>query len=98
MRVWDNFRTAFQLADRVEEVEARLKEVEFEWGEIEEKLLAREERLRKRLSRELKKELDTPVGSGPTDPTSRPQLVAPEGAQAAKRAIERQWRESRQEG
>lgn len=98
MRLWDNLRTAYQLADRVNEVESQLKEVQFEWGEIEEKLLAREERLRKRLSRELKKELDSPVGSGPTSDSSGPQLVAPEGNAAAKRAIREKWMRDRQEG
>lgn len=91
MKFWDNLQTAFNLADRVEEVEKELAEVKFEWGEIEEKLLAREERLRKRLSRELKKELDSPVA-----PVPEP-FVPLEGATRDKVAIMRAFR-SQKEG
>lgn len=92
MRFWDNLKTAFNLADRVEEVEKTVSELEFEWGEIQEKLLTREERLRKRLSRELRANLD----AAPEGQPSSPQLVAPEGHQAAKKDIARKFRESRE--
>lgn len=87
MRLWDNLRTAYQLAERVEEVEKAQLELAFEWGEIQEKLLTREERLRKRLSRELKASLaEVPV----PDP-----VVAPAATQGAKMAIVRSFRESK---
>lgn len=83
MRFLDNLRTAYQLASRVEEVEKRVENLEFEWGEVQEKLLTREERLRKRLSRELKANLDeAPWGKEPG-----PAIVPPEGKGAAKQAI-----------
>lgn len=92
MRLWDNLRTAFTLANRVEEVEKGLQELEWEWGEIEEKLLTREERLRKRLSRELKATLDAP-----TVPEAAPTLqLAPAGNQTAKKAIAARFREQRE--
>lgn len=95
MRFWDSLRTAFQLAERVEECESRLSSMEVDWTDIQDKLLAREERLRKRLSRELKASLSEPsqVESSPG-----PSLVPQAGSQAAKRAIALRFNQQRQEG
>lgn len=91
MRLWDSFRTAFQLAARVEECESRLNSMEYEWTDIQEKLLAREERLRKRLSRELKASLgESPPSLSPVPEEGM--LTLPAGSQAAKRAITAQFR------
>ncbi len=58
MKWFDTLRTALQLAERVEAVESEVQDLRFEWTDINEKLLAREGRLAKRLSRELKQTLD----------------------------------------
>lgn len=91
MRFWDNLRTAYTLANRVEEMETVVADLQFEWGEIQEKLLTREERLRKRLSRELRATLDAP----PVVEPSSPQLVADAGTQKAKRAIMKNYLEAK---
>jgi hypothetical protein len=83
MKLWDSFRTAFQLAERVEECESRLSSMESDWTDIQDKLLAREERLRKRLSRELKASLS----ESPLSESTPLQLSPPEGSQAAKRSL-----------
>lgn len=92
MKVWDSLRTAFQLAHRVEEVESDLRDLQSEWTDIQDKLLAREERLRKRLSRELKASLsESPVESPPAPP-----ILAQAGSQEAKKSIMLRFKQQRE--
>lgn len=92
---WDSLRTAFQLAERVEECESRLSSMESDWTDIQDKLLAREERLRKRLSRELKASLESPQLTSPSSDPSDSPSPSPDSSQGAKRALLRQFTLSR---
>lgn len=92
MKFWDNLRTAYNLAERVEDCERSVAEVLYEWGETQEKMLSREERLRKRLSRELKATLEEkPLA----EDSNQQSIVSQAGSQQAKMAIVRKFRESR---
>lgn len=99
MRWWDNVRTALTLANRVEECEQLQQEMQnsfnellSEWTDVQDKLLAREERLRKRLSRELKQSLESPPApEQPSAPISS-QAASPSPAHLA---IRRQWEQQR---
>lgn len=55
MSIFTRIRTALELANRVEHVEGRLARLEMEWGDTLDKLLAREERMRKRYRSSLDK-------------------------------------------
>lgn len=91
MRWWDNLRTALDLANRVEECESQLQEVLSEWTDVQDKLLAREERLRKRLSRELKSSL---VSESPPEQPSTQSSPTAAPSEAHKR-IRAQWERQR---
>lgn len=55
MGLWDNLRTAYQLAARVERVERLVNDCTSEWADTLEILKTREERMRKRDQRAMKK-------------------------------------------
>lgn len=88
MSVWDRFWTAYNLAERVEEIESNLSELQSDWTDVQDKLLAREERLRKRMSRELKSVLQDPPADSEIGRSS-PQGSDPFGPQNGSQAAEK---------
>jgi hypothetical protein len=54
MGLWDTLRTAYNLAQRMEEVEHEWREVRSEWADTLDMVTRREERMRKRDQRALK--------------------------------------------
>ena len=58
MRIFTRLRTALELAARVEEVERRLGAIEMDWNDVLDKILAREERMRKRLKAQVANVID----------------------------------------
>ena len=58
MRIFTRLRTALELAARVEEVERRLGAIEMDWNDVLDKILAREERMRKRLKAQVANAID----------------------------------------
>ncbi len=54
-------RTAVDLANRVEQLEGQVANLQFEWTDVLDKLLAREERMRKRYRTEVQRALEAPA-------------------------------------
>ena len=80
MALWDTFRTAWRLAERVEEIESEWKTVRAEWADTLEIVARREERMRKRDQRALKgpERHDPPEGNG---------NIAPPGGSSRKQQL-----------
>ena len=70
MAIWDTFRTAWRLAERVETIETEWRQVRAEWTDTLEIVTRREERMRKRDQRSLKgaESHDLPDGNGQVAP------------------------------
>lgn len=75
MRFFTRLRNALELADRVDAVERRVDSIEMDWNDVLDKILAREERMRKRLKAQVQSAIEP-------DSTS----AAPVGGKAAVRA------------
>jgi hypothetical protein len=77
-------RTAIDLAKRVEELEGQVANLQFEWTDVLDKLLAREERMRKRYKTEVQRALEAPAmveSSGGNKDALRRRLNAVRSAQ-----------------
>jgi len=85
MRLFNTFRTALELARRVEELERTTTAVVMEWGDVLDKLKAREERERKRKRSQILAEPEDCVDCGPP--------ATPDAVQADKMSL---WSAARQ--
>lgn len=63
MSIFTRLRTALELAKRVEELEGDVQTLKFEWSDVLDKLLAREERMRKRYKAEVNRALEAPASA-----------------------------------
>lgn len=80
MGFFTTLRTALSLAGRLELVERDVQSLKFEWTDTLDKLLAREERWRKRYKVEVTRSLapaeESPMGSAPQDAKARLRVLA----------------------
>lgn len=58
MSIFTRLRNALALADKVSELESRVNSIEMDWNDVLDKILAREERMRKRLKAQVQSAIE----------------------------------------